>query len=187
MHNGGNMAQNNDQPQSHDHAATRNTIQRALVLEAVQSLHNHPTSAEVYEAVREKYPNISRATVYRNLGVLARQGEILRIEVPDGADRYDYRCTPHFHALCRECGGVFDIEMSQPYDLGSSVSDTHGFAIEGCEILFEGVCPACQAQAESKGEGKGKGESADGPELEGAQEEGSQGQPGQASQPTEAQ
>ena len=29
-------------------ATTRNTIQRALVLEAVRSLHNHPTSADVY-------------------------------------------------------------------------------------------------------------------------------------------
>ena len=35
-------------------AATRNTIQRALVLEAVRSLHNHPTSADVYEVVRER-------------------------------------------------------------------------------------------------------------------------------------
>ena len=33
-------------------APSRNTIQRALVLEAVRSLHNHPTSADVYEAVR---------------------------------------------------------------------------------------------------------------------------------------
>ncbi|MFQ9678614.1 MAG: transcriptional repressor, partial [Eggerthella lenta] len=68
-----------------ERATTRNTIQRALVLEAVQSLHNHPTSADVYEVVRERHPNISRATVYRNLGVLANRGEVLRVEVPNGA------------------------------------------------------------------------------------------------------
>ena len=44
-----------------ERATTRNTIQRALVLEAVQSLCNHPTSADVYEVVREKHPPISRA------------------------------------------------------------------------------------------------------------------------------
>ena len=60
-------------------APSRNTIQRALVLEAVRSLHNHPTSADVYEAVRRTYPNISRATVYRNLGVLASRGDVLRV------------------------------------------------------------------------------------------------------------
>ena len=32
--------------QTAERATTRNTIQRALVLEAVRSLHNHPTSAE---------------------------------------------------------------------------------------------------------------------------------------------
>ena len=45
-----------------ERATTRNTIQRALVLEAVQSLHNHPTSADVYEVVRARHPTISRAT-----------------------------------------------------------------------------------------------------------------------------
>ena len=70
-----------------ERATTRNTIQRALVLEAVQSLHNHPTSADVYEVVRARHPNISRATVYRNLGVLANRGEVLRVEVPNGAAR----------------------------------------------------------------------------------------------------
>ena len=43
----------------------------------MRSLHNHPTSADVYEVVRERHPNISRATVYRNLGVLASRGDVL--------------------------------------------------------------------------------------------------------------
>ena len=130
-------------------AATRNTIQRALVLDAVRSLHNHPTSADVYEAVRERCPSISRATVYRNLGVLARQGEILRVEGRSGADRYDFRCSPHYHATCRVCGGVFDIDMPAPPDLAGCVTDAHGFAIEGFDVVFEGVCPACRAQEAS--------------------------------------
>ena len=127
---------------------TRNTIQRALVLEAVRSLHCHPTSADVYEAVREHHPRISRATVYRNLGVLASRGEVTRVEVPNGADRYDFRTTPHCHALCRTCGGVFDIEMPQ-VDMASQVTDAHGFFIERCEIVFEGVCAQCRSRDEA--------------------------------------
>ena len=65
-----------------ERATTRNTIQRALVLEAVQSLHNHPTSADVYEVVRARHPNISRATVYRNLGVLANRGKCCGLKFP---------------------------------------------------------------------------------------------------------
>ena len=132
----------------HDRATTRNTIQRALVLEAVRTLRDHPTSADVYEAVREHHPSISRATVYRNLGVLASRGEVTRVEVPNGADRYDFRTTPHCHALCRTCGGVFDIEMPQ-VDMASQVTDAHGFSIERCEIVFEGVCAQCRSRGEA--------------------------------------
>ena len=126
-----------------ERATTRNTIQRALVLEAVQSLHNHPTSADVYEVMRARHPNISRATVYRNLGVLANRGEVLRVEVPNGADRYD------FLNKCRICGGVFDIDMPYQDDIVSQVSDAHGFTIEHHEIIFDGVCAHCKASAEN--------------------------------------
>ena len=122
--------------------ATRNTRQRALVLEAVRSLHNHPTSADVYDAVREKHPSISRATVYRNLNVLTEQGEVLHIPVAGGADRYDFRCDCHYHAICRGCGVVYDVEMPSE-SLLSSVRDTHGFQIEGFDIIFTGLCPDC--------------------------------------------
>ena len=132
-----------------ERATTRNTIQRALVLEAVQSLHNHPTSADVYEVVRARHPNISRDTVYRNLGVLANRGEVLRVEVPNGADRYDFLNRPHYHAKCRICGGVFDIDMPYQDDIVSQVSDAHGFTIEHHEIIFDGVCAHCKASAEN--------------------------------------
>ena len=128
--------------QTAERATTRNTIQRALVLEAVRSLHNHPTSADVYEVVREKHPNISRATVYRNLGVLANRGEVLRVEVPNGAD--DFLNRPHYHAKCRVCGGVFDVDMPYQSDILAKVSDAHGFAIEEHEIIFNGVCSECR-------------------------------------------
>lgn len=127
-----------------ERSASRNTIQRALVLEAVRSLHNHPTSADVYDVVRRRHPNISRATVYRNLGVLSGKGEVLRVEVPNGADRYDFVNEPHYHAQCRVCGQVFDVDMPYEHDLASRVSDAHGFAIEGHEIIFKGVCSGCQ-------------------------------------------
>ena len=50
---------------------SRNTIQRQLVLSAVRQLQNHPTADEVYQKVQKSCPTISRATVYRNLKLLA--------------------------------------------------------------------------------------------------------------------
>ena len=124
--------------------ARRNTVQRALVLEAVRALRFHPTSDEVYNEVRKRHPSISRATVYRNLRLLADNGEVSRVEVTRGADRYDLTTAPHYHARCRVCGRVFDVEMPYRADLPSCVTDAHGFLIEGHQILFEGLCPECQ-------------------------------------------
>ena len=128
-----------------DSRTSRNTIQRALVLEAVRSLRNHPTSADVYEAVRQRHPRISRATVYRNLALLAERGEVLRVELPNGADRYDLVNVPHYHAKCRVCGRVFDVDMPYRADIADEVADSHGFAIEGHQITFTGLCPDCQS------------------------------------------
>lgn len=126
-------------------ASTRNTIQRMLVLDAVRSLHNHPTSADVYDLVSRQHPNISRATVYRNLGVLVDRGDVLRVEVPGGADRFDYQTHDHFHARCRMCGQVVDVR-SEAGQAMPHVQPPEGFVIEGHQVMFNGVCSDCLAK-----------------------------------------
>ena len=112
---------------------SRNTKQRAVVLDAVRSLHNHPTSADIYDVVHRDYPNVSRATVYRNLSVLSDRGEVLRIPVPNAADRYDFRCDNHFHAKCSRCGGVFDIE-TEGVDPFARIVNDYGFQVTGFDL-----------------------------------------------------
>ncbi|MGI6045842.1 MAG: Fur family transcriptional regulator [Eggerthellaceae bacterium] len=128
----------------------RNTFQRSMVLEAVQHLHNHPSSEEIFKYVNSSYPEISRATVYRNLRVLAHEGKILQVDVPGGAARYDFRCDDHYHAQCRVCGKVFDIEMPYFNDIQSLITNNHGFTVENHDIVFSGVCAECKKKAEEK-------------------------------------
>lgn len=124
----------------------RNTIQRALVLEAVNTLRCHATADEIYEAIAARYPTISRGTVYRNLKLLCESGDIRKIETMGGSDRYDHRCHDHYHARCNRCGRVFDIEMPYLAGLEAQIQDAHGFLVSGHDILFRGICPLCQAQ-----------------------------------------
>lgn len=90
---------------------TRNTIQRQIVLQAVNQMHNHPTADAIYAVIAAQHPTISKATVYRNLNQLAAQGEILRVPVPTGADHFDFNIKPHYHVRCTKCGGVFELFM----------------------------------------------------------------------------
>ena len=123
---------------------TRNTVQRQIVLQAVRSLHDHPTADSVYAVVAAEHPSISKATVYRNLNQLALQGEILRVPVPTGADRFDFNTQEHYNVRCTECGNVYDVFMQPISDLLDRVTDSSDVELTHYDILFEGVCAACR-------------------------------------------
>ena len=122
----------------------RNTIQRTLVLEAVNALQCHATADEVYEAIVKEHPTVSKATVYRNLNLLSEMGEIRKMEIPGGPDRFDHRCHDHCHVCCEKCGRVFDVDMEFVSGLEKGIRDDRGFAFTGYDILFRGICPECR-------------------------------------------
>lgn len=124
--------------------SSRNTVQRSLVLQAVTALHTHPTADEVHLIIAEKHPSISKSTVYRNLNLLAEEGVIQKVPVPDGADRYDCCLAPHYHIRCVRCGRVFDVDMPYQPEIHNKIRDPHGFSIQGHDIVFQGICPQCK-------------------------------------------
>lgn len=119
----------------------RNTVQRTLVLETVRSLHNHPTADEIYEKVQARCPNISRGTVYRNLNNLAANGDVLRVQVANAPDRFDFTVEPHAHFRCRCCGRVFDFRLP---DVPLPEGLNEGFTVEDYQLVFCGSCPHCK-------------------------------------------
>lgn len=127
-----------------DFMKNRNTLQRRLVLETVQRMHNHPTAEEIFREISSENTLISKATVYRNLKILSEQGEIQHIPIPNGADCFDFNNTPHYHMECRGCRRVFDVDMPYQADLCSKIQNLHGFLIDSHHIVFSGLCPECQ-------------------------------------------
>lgn len=123
----------------------RNTVQKDIVLNTVRDMRSHVTADAVYERLHEAYPNISKGTVYRNLGILADEGEIRRVEIPDGPDRFDFTLTNHYHVRCVKCGEISDVDMDVINDIESRIKDTHGMEFISHDILFKGICPACKA------------------------------------------
>ena len=124
----------------------RNTVQKQIVFEAFSEMRNHPSAGMVLEAVREKYPGISQATVYRLLAEAAEEGEILRLQLHGTADRYDFTLHPHRHVVCRCCGAVADANVEwNADDIVAAAVPCEDFTIEACHLEFSGVCAACAA------------------------------------------
>ncbi|MBC5649413.1 Fur family transcriptional regulator [Christensenella tenuis] len=128
----------------------RNTIQRRLVLNALNQFKGHATADEIYHIVSREHPNISRGTVYRNLQRLCDMGEIRKVEVPSGADCYDHMLTAHYHVRCEQCGRVFDVDMAYMPELECSIRDRQGFVLTGHSIMFSGICPECQKKQDTE-------------------------------------
>lgn len=122
---------------------TRNTVQRALILETVRELKSHVSADEVHAIVCRTHPTISRGTVYRNLSRLAEEGIIARHSMPDGPDRFDYNLENHYHAICECCGRIVDIELKRLEGIEKEVEDTHGYSLNGFDLVFKGLCPDC--------------------------------------------
>ena len=59
-----------------DFMKNRNTLQRRLVLETVQRMHNHPTAEEIFREISSENTLISKATVYRIRRIFAARFKI---------------------------------------------------------------------------------------------------------------
>ena len=122
----------------------RNTIQKDLVRNAVCEMKRHVTANEVYEFVKEFCPTIGKGTVYRNLDILVEEGDLRKVEVPDGSDRFDFTLENHYHVECVKCGEIFDVDMDVISELEKRIKDPHGMKYISHDIFFKGICQECQ-------------------------------------------
>lgn len=141
--------------------ATRNTVQKSIVLQALNELANHPTADAVYDRVHASHPSISKATVYRILNKMSDEDQVLRVRINNGADHFDHQVFPHYHVRCIECGRVDDVMIPLLSEVEEQAAEASSYLITGCSLQFDGICPACQAAGFGK-EAAGNGAEGEG-------------------------
>jgi len=120
------------------------TAQRLAVLRAVSG-NPHGTADEVQELVRDDIGAVSRQAVYDALGILADKGLIRRIQPARSPARYEDRVDDnHHHIVCRSCGCTVDVDCAVGARPCLQAADEHGFIIDEAEVVYWGICPACQ-------------------------------------------
>src|SRR5882762_1805413 len=85
-------------------AGLRVTPQRLAVAREVMN-RQHPTAAEVFEAVRGQFPTMGLATVYATLNTMSRCGLVKPLPFAD-AVRFDANVEPHANLICTRCGRI---------------------------------------------------------------------------------
>jgi len=120
------------------------TPQRRLIYQALINKANHPKAEDIYEEVRAIIPDIALATVYKALSNLVDMGELLEIKCLGEQSRFDPRVTPHSHLICIGCSSVENV--TQPLLISEpAISEKGGFNIQKSEIIYWGLCMACQS------------------------------------------
>ncbi len=88
----------------------RCTPQRYAVMAFLMEQNQHPTAAEIFDAVNRADPQCSRATTYNNLRDLVEVGLVREVAIEGRAARFDAKGVQHYHFICDQCGAVEDIE-----------------------------------------------------------------------------
>lgn len=123
----------------------RFSYQRQVILKTLQSMTSHPNAEELYKVVKERIPNISLATVYRNLNEMAENGQILRLSTPLSATCFEGNVQPHAHLVCRKCHKVKDAFVHWSH-LSEDITEYTDSQILDVEVIFTVICPQCLAE-----------------------------------------
>ena len=122
----------------------RMTIQRRLVLEALERAKHHTTAEEIATRIRAKHPQIDPSTVYRNLESLEQLGYVTHTHFEDRVTRWHLAdAHRHGHLVCRQCGAELEVPMSLLEPLARRLRTEHGFVADLSHSAVVGICRAC--------------------------------------------
>ena len=117
---------------------------RNAILQCLRSSKDHPSAEMVHQMLQGRYPDISLATVYRNLNLFKQQGLISSLTNVHGTERFDPETAPHVHFVCENCDRILDLEqITIPETLTHQVDST-GCRVSGCNLTFTGICRECR-------------------------------------------
>lgn len=131
-------------------ATLKYSRQRECIREYVRSCKEHPTADSIYGVMKEEFPNISLGTVYRNLSLLVELGEITKISIDNGPDRFDCNTKPHSHFICTHCHCIQDIEIPEIDCVVEKASEDINGKFSAHRTTLYGICKQCLEKEKRK-------------------------------------
>lgn len=121
----------------------RYSRKREAILAVIRSTGVHPTAEWVFERLKPIYPDLSLATVYRNITAFLETGEIVSVGVVNGRERFDAETRPHCHFVCGRCGAVLDVASYDDASMDKRAEEITGGCVTGHSVIFRGICRDC--------------------------------------------
>ena len=120
----------------------RPSMQRLAIMDYLINHPIHPTIDDVYQALSNKVPTLSRTTVYNTLRMLSENQAAQMITIDEHRVCYDGNVESHVHFYCKKCGKIIDLFGEQAPKLEGEKT-VEGNIIREEQLYYKGICAKC--------------------------------------------
>jgi len=116
------------------------SVQRMAIMHYLLTHKTHPTVEEVYGALCEDMPTLSRTTVYNTLHLLSESNVVQIVTIDEHRVCYDGDISPHIHFYCKRCKRIIDLrdgEAPLPMEY------MNGNRVDSVQLYCKGICADC--------------------------------------------
>ena len=120
----------------------RPSMQRLAIMDYLINHPIHPTIDDVYQALSNKVPTLSRTTVYNTLRMLSENQAAQMITIDEHRVCYDGNVESHVHFYCKKCGKIIDLFGEQAPKLeGEKTVEVN--IIQEEQLYYKCICAKC--------------------------------------------
>lgn len=137
------------------------TNQRRVVFEIlIQKSEEHLSPEEIYDHIKDIYPEMGLATIYRTLQLFEKIGLVYKLNFDDGCYRYEIlspnnqEVHQHHHLICKKCGKIIEVKEDLMNSLEEIIEKQYNFEIKNHMVKFTGVCSQCRNKENNDGNRK---------------------------------
>ena len=116
------------------------TIQRTSILKTIDSA-GHINIDDIYDNVKEQYPTLSLATIYKNIIMMQTNNVIIEVPLNGEKSKYELKKEEHMHLICEACGEITHTEITSKTKQALVIEN---FQLKTSQINLFGLCKACQ-------------------------------------------
>jgi Fe2+ or Zn2+ uptake regulation protein len=116
------------------------SAQRVAVGDYVLHTGEHPSADLVWKRVRERFPWISRATVYNTLNLFVEKGLLQRLNLSEDSVVFDPITETHHHFIDEKSGVIHDV----PWDRVQvcNIESLRDFEVHDYQVVMRGSVKA---------------------------------------------